>query len=295
VINRLRPLPRRRATLATWLADRLEPGHHIRLEYPPAPRRTNRHGYGKPSHPGLTQLLSQEDGLIAGELGRLMEWEHELAAIPTRAVSPTEPHWDNGFLFGLDGATIYSFLRQRCPSTYLEIGSGNSTLFAARARRDGRLETRLVSIDPAPRREIDRLCDRVLRSPLQDVPLDLFAALEPGDVVLFDGTHRVFTNSDATVFFLEVMPLLPAGVLVGIHDIHLPDDYRPEHYERYYSEQYLLAAYLLAGCPWLRPVLPLWYVHSSPSLHQIVQPLLDRPPLASASRPGSLFWLAVDR
>ena len=44
-------------------------------------------------------------------------------------------------------------------------------------------------------------------------------------MVFFDGSHRTFMNSDATVFFLEVLPTLPAGTLVGIHDIYLPDDY----------------------------------------------------------------------
>lgn len=39
---------------------------------------------------------------------------------------------------------------------------------------------------------------------------------------------------------------LPLGVLVGIHDIDLPWDYRPGWAIRYYNEQYLLAVHLLA-------------------------------------------------
>lgn len=293
----LPPRPYRRASLATWLAQRVEPGYYLRLEYPPAPAPipATRYGYGKPSQPGLAELLAREDKTIAGELCRLMAFEEQLAAIPAEPVGPGEPHWNNGFLFGLDGATIYSFVRQRRPKRYVEIGSGNSTLFAARARRDGDLATRFTSIDPAPRREIDALCETVVRCPLQETPLDIFTGLEAGDVVLFDGTHRVFTNSDAAVFFLDVLPALPSGVLVGIHDIHLPDDYRPEHYERYYSEQYLLACYLLAECPWLRTVLPCWYAESTPELRSIVAPLLQRPNLSSTAGPGVLFWLSVAR
>jgi hypothetical protein len=74
-----------------------------------------------------------------------------------------EPSWVNGWLPGLDGAAIYSFLRERRPSLYLEIGSGNSTLFAARARRDGDLPTAIVSIDPQPREDIDGMCDEIYR------------------------------------------------------------------------------------------------------------------------------------
>ena len=63
-------------------------------------------------------------------------------------------------------------------------------------------------------------------------------------------------NSDATVFFLEILPRLPGGVLVGIHDVFLPYDYPRDYADRYYSEQYLLAAHLIAGNPALEPVLP---------------------------------------
>jgi hypothetical protein len=38
---------------------------------------------------------------------------------------------------------------------------------------------------------------------------------------------------------------LKPGVLIFIHDIFLPYDYRPEWVERWYSEQYLLGVLLL--------------------------------------------------
>ena len=122
---------------------------------------------------------------------------------------------------------IYSFLRSRRPATYLEIGSGNSTKFAARARQDGRLDTKIVSIDPSPRAEVDALCDEVIRSPFELADLSVLDRLVPGDIVFFDGSHRVFMNSDVAAFFLDAVPRLPAGVLIGVHDIYLPDDYEP--------------------------------------------------------------------
>lgn len=48
------------------------------------------------------------------------------------------------------------------------------------------------------------------------------------DVVFLDGSHRVFMNNDASVFFLDGLPRLPPGVLVGVHDIFLPEDYGPD-------------------------------------------------------------------
>jgi hypothetical protein len=45
------------------------------------------------------------------------------------------------------------------PKQYFEIGSGNSTKFARQAIRDHGA-TRIVSIDPSPRAEIDAICGR---------------------------------------------------------------------------------------------------------------------------------------
>jgi len=150
----------------------------------------------------------------------------------------------------------------------------------------------IISIDPHPRREIDAICDRVLRQPFECADLDIFDGVQEGDIVFLDGTHHVFMNSDVVAFFLDVLPELPSGVLVGIHDIHLPDDYRPEHAERYCSEQYMLAAYLLGEPSWMRPVLPCWYVSHHPELgglarSLIPQSLVQARPLAH----GLIFWL----
>jgi hypothetical protein len=254
----------------------------------------SRYGYGRPTHPRLETILWSAEAIFAHELTRLMEFRHALAAIPRIASEPREPHWENGFMFGLDGASLYSFLRRRAPARYVEIGSGNSTLFADRARRDGGLATLLTSIDPFPRTEIDDVCDTSIRAPLQESGLEMFHDLQPGDMVFLDGTHRVFMNSDATVFFLDVLPNLPSGVLVGIHDIHLPGDYPPDQALRYFSEQYLLAAYLLADCPWLRPVLPCRYVATRQKLAEITEPLFAEPNLTTLTEPGLIFWCEID-
>ncbi len=65
--------------------------------------------------------------------------------------------------------------------------------------------------------------------------------------MFLDGSHVALMGSDATVFFLELLPQLPAGVVVGIDDVFLPWDYPPTWNRRMYGEQYLLAAFLLGG------------------------------------------------
>ena len=282
----------RRSRLAHRLAELIAgQGHFISLPHPPTASNEPRYGYGEPSHRRLTAALSRYDDRYEETLRTIGSYAADLRAIPASPTDPLEPHWQNGYLFGLDAPSLYAFIRSRQPQRYFEIGSGNSTLFAGRARRDGALQMEIMSIDPFPRREVDEICDRIMRQPLEESDLSIFSELEAGDVVFMDGTHRVFMNSDATTFFLDVLPDLPAGVLVGIHDIHLPDDYRPEHANSYYSEQYLLAAYLLAECDWITPVLPCWYVSHHPSLGDLAASMFaaDRIPLADPH--GVIFWL----
>jgi hypothetical protein len=286
-------IPRRR-TLATKAANAISTrGHFIRLPHPPSANDGPRYGYGRPPHPRLAELLSRHDSEYIGVLRRLETYTEELLAIPRDETSPSEPHWRNGFLFGLDGVSLYGFTRDRTPRRYIEVGSGNSTLFVDRARRDGDVNMEIVSIDPFPRREIDAICDSIVRQPLESTDLSVFSSLQEGDIVFVDGTHRVFMNSDVTVFFLDVLPELPPGVLVGIHDIHLPDDYRPEHTDRYYSEQYLLAAYLLGESSWMRPVLPCWYASHHPELGDLARSLVP-PADPSEGAHGVIFWLQTE-
>ena len=120
--------------------------------------------------------------------------------------------------------------------------------------------------------------------------MSLFDDLAAGDIVFFDGSHRVFTNSDVTVFFLEVLPRLAPGVLVQVHDIYLPDDYPPALRERYYSEQYLLAAYLLGARGRVEIMLPNAFVTRDAELSTMVERQWDTEALRSLERHGASFW-----
>jgi predicted O-methyltransferase YrrM len=265
----------------------------LALDYPPSAAPGPRWGYGRPPHPALRAAIAAYDATYAASLGKIAGYVDDLARIETSAREPHDPSWINGFLPGLDGAALYAFTRDRRPRRYLEVGSGNSTKFIARAKRDGALATTITSIDPTPRAEINDLCDVVIREPLEATSLEPFAEVEAGDVVFFDGSHRTFMNSDVTVFFLEVLPSLPTGTLVGIHDIHLPDDYPAEWTDRHYSEQYLLAAYLLAAGPWLEPRLAAWYVTAYTTLSECLDPLWSRPAMAGVDRHGGAFWIEI--
>jgi hypothetical protein len=288
-LKRLLPAgPRRR--LSAWLRRKgFKPDAHytIRIEYPTSASNSPRWD----PHPELERIIASGAQTYRRSLETIAEYRDSLLRIQLHAQDPRDPSWANEWLPPLDGAAIYAFIRRRSPALYVEIGSGSSTKFAARARQDGQLETQIVSIDPRPRAEIDELCDRVLRVPLEAADLSVFHELSDGDVLFFDGTHRTFMNSDATVFFLEVLPQLAGGVLVGVHDVFLPYDYPRELADRYYSEQYMLATHLLARNPALEPVLPTFYATRRPGLRSVTDPIWADRRLEGVERDGHAFWL----
>jgi Methyltransferase domain len=267
-------------------------GQVIGLSYPVRPRV--RYGYGAPPHARLAALLAKEEDRYREHIRGILALLPYLARIASRAQSPTEPFWINEWMPALDAAAIYGFLAARNPRIYLEIGSGMSTKFARRAIRDHGLRTKILSIDPMPRSEIDALCDDVIRQPLQDMEQTRLTSLTVEDMVFFDGSHCCFQNSDATVFFTEILPAMAPGILIGVHDIFLPNDYPEGWLARYYSEQYLLACYLLAGDA-LSVELPAYYCTLKPELHGILDPLWKNPALAGAEHAGGAFWFTTGR
>lgn len=291
------PKLRRRVLADRFLkgAERLTNSTYLELEYPPAADDAPRFGWGKPAHTRLTEILAAGNTRYADVLREFLSVEGDLLRIG-REPTELDPGWIQHppWMLALDGVSLYGFVRSRTPRTYLEIGSGNSTKFVARARRDGGLQTQITSIDPHPRAEIDQLCDRIIRAPLESADLAVFESLKPGDVVFFDGSHRAFMNSDAVVFFTEILPSLPPGVLVGVHDILLPWDYPPKWGSRYYSEQYLLACYLLAESSLVTPVLPCHYVSLTPALSEILAPLWAKDQMRGVDTRGFTCWLQTN-
>lgn len=263
------------------------------LDYPPSYDYRPRWGYIHPTNQASVKLFEKNRAGYATlfeDIGVLMPM---LAAIRPdySADQPIEPFWKNDWLTALEAALLYTLMVKCSPQTYLEVGSGNTTLFAARAKRDHGLSTRLISIDPEPRREIDEVCDLTIRQGLETVDLSLFSELVPGDIVLIDSSHRVFMNSDVTVFMLDVLPILKPGVLVHFHDIYLPYDYPPEWSNRYYSEQYALGAWLLGAADRVEIIMPTRYMSRSSEVQRILEPVLkDWPYSIDEWFSGTSIW-----
>jgi hypothetical protein len=278
-------------TSVLYNLPRLAKGYQpIFLDYPV--KAVPRYGFGKPAHPELSTILSARDENYRATLSSFLQFSDYLLKISLREPkTSTKPSWINRWLEGLDTLALYGFVAGRKPAMYLEVGSGYSTKVVRRAIKDQGLPTKLVSIDPQPRAEINDLCDRVIRQPLENCDLSIINELKAGDIFFLDGSHRSFMNSDVTVFFLEILPRLKPGVIVHIHDIYLPMDYPPDRSHWYYSEQYLLAAGLLAGHKNYEVLLPNFYIASTPGVAGVLTDFWRQPQLAGVAQSGCSFWL----
>ena len=203
------------------------------------------------------------------------------------------PQWNNGFLPGLDMVVLYSMLCEYKPAKYIEVGSGNSTKVAYKAKEDHQISMEIISIDPMPRAEIDRLADQVLRLPFENTEYKVEEHLEAGDVLFIDNSHRILPNSDAMVFFLETLPRLKPDVIVHIHDIYLPYDYPQFMCDRFYTEQYGLAMYLLANPQRFEVLMPNFFISEDQELAATIAPIWDHPNLDGVERHGGSFWLRI--
>jgi predicted O-methyltransferase YrrM len=157
----------------------------------------------------------------------------------------------NAYFTSPDVEVLYSVVRESKPARVVEVGSGHSSRVIRQAIRDGQLSTRLISIDPEPREEVCGVADQVYRTAVEGLEgSDLFRSFQAGDILFIDSSHVVKTGNDVVVLYLILLPSLPPGVLIHIHDVFLPYDYPSDWVlkERFgWNEQYLVQALLMAG------------------------------------------------
>lgn len=253
------------------------------------------HGYNGLGHPQLMLLLNKQSAEYSERLSQFAKFIDTLQQIPVHSPESDElvPHFDNFFFPPMDSISLYCMLAVNKPAKFIEIGSGFSTKFARKAIQDCHLNTELISIDPQPRTEIDKICDKIIRKPLEDVSDEILKDIKSGDFLFYDGSHRSFMNSDVTVFFLDILPNLPKGVFVQIHDIFLPYDY-PEAWKTWmYNEQYLLAAFLLAGGNKFKILLPNAYITSKNEIKSKISPISEKIGIPLEKIHGGSFWLST--
>lgn len=212
---------------------------------------------------------------------------HADALLAIGQAEPPAPRWTQDWFPRLDAAVAYAMVRRCRPGRIVEIGSGHSTRFLARAIKDGGLTTRLTAIDPAPRAALGGLAIEWVSQPVQAAGHAPFAGLGAGDMVFIDSSHVMMPGSDVDHLVNRVLPMLASGVLVHVHDVFLPDAYPEAWTWRGYNEQQGILPLLTGGGYGI-----LFASHYALTRHPaaIGQGVLGRLPLKEGARESSL-WL----
>ena len=228
---------------------------------------------------------------LAGELaadlasGGLDLVEHEQPADGPR-------YWlDNPAYAHGDGVVLHLMLRHLRPRRIVEVGSGYSSALILDTCDGWLPDTEVTFVEPYPElvegllRDGDEQRVTIHRAPLQDVDPGIVTALGRGDVLFVDSTHVAKAGSDVNHLFFEVLPRLPVGVWVHLHDIFFPFEY-PDAWVREgraWHEAYLLRAFLTHSqafaIRWFQDFL--WTRH---------RPVLEALPWV-ATNPGANIWI----
>ena len=196
-----------------------------------------------------------------------------------------------------DAIFLYSFLRQTKPSKIIEVGSGFSSAvildtvdrFFAVAPEITFVEPEPVRLDRLLRNE-DRKTARILKQQVQDVPLDVFRSLGPGDLLFIDSSHVLKCGSDLQFILFEVLPQLPVGIYVHFHDVFASFEYPERWLLRgfYWNEAYFLRAFLTNNNAWEI------YFFNNYVRQRFEKFLEEKMPLCLKDIGGSLYLKRVD-
>ena len=144
----------------------------------------------------------------------------------------------NGWFEAGDLELYYAVIRTLKPKRIVEVGSGFSTHAAveACAKNGG---GQITCIDPQPRTDLPAEV-RLLKMPVEEAPLSVFAELESGDLVFIDSSH----TAEETLYHCLLLDALPSGVVVQHHDCVYP------HTARFPEETLLMHYYRLRQSSW---------------------------------------------
>jgi hypothetical protein len=197
---------------------------------------------------GIDMNNSVQLDLLQKQFPKFRDEYEEFPTKPTEG--QTQFYLNNGLFDGTDALVAYCMVRHFQPQSIVEIGGGFSSLLLGQALAKNNNNANLICVEPFPQHFLRQGFPglrSLMKKKVQDIDLDFFSQLNPGDILFIDSSHTVKIGGDVNYLFLEVLPRLKPGVIVHVHDIFLPFEYRrdwvmEEH--RFWTEQYLLQAFL---------------------------------------------------
>lgn len=203
--------------------------------------------------PGIDWNVREQLALL-----KELNFAGELTAWSQPRTHALEFRFDNGSFESGDAEFLYQFVRLKKPKVLIEIGSGNSTLvvrqaISANMKAEAGYSCRHICIEPYEFPWLDELGIEIIRRRVEKLDLTIFRELSAGDILFIDSSHVIRPNGDVLTEYLQILPTLPPGVVVHIHDVFSPRDYLDEWIvdrKLLWNEQYLLECMLSAGGGW---------------------------------------------
>lgn len=193
--------------------------------------------------PDVDLIRRRTENLITSEAARLydylLHWE-KLYSIESQ-------------MFVLaDAIALWGLIANLKPKRIIEVGSGHSTALMLDAKHFYGLDLCVTCIEPFPSRLQKALGSHIsevnlLVEPIQEVRREVFDSLDVGDLLFVDSSHVSKAGSDVNHLLFNVIPNLPRGCYVHIHDIFKGFEYPEEWLRagRSWNEAYLLRAFLM--------------------------------------------------
>ncbi len=160
---------------------------------------------------------------------------------------PGRDYLHNGGYPTPDAEVYAAMILDYRPRNIIEIGGGFSTIIARKMITQLGAECGLLVIDPEPRTDIEEVADSILYSLVEDVDPSRLP-LGERTLVFVDSSHVTRPGGDIPFLYNRLLPALPSGTLVHVHDVYIPYEYPWDCRKWLFSEQYVLQA-LLAHSP----------------------------------------------
>jgi len=196
----------------------------------------------------------------------------------------------NGYYPTPDAELFAAYIADFRPTRIIEIGSGYSTLIANHALRHQNHDCEIRVVDPEPRRDVAGYASHIEFEMVRNSSLANGKLLADAQrtILFIDSSHVTKLDGDIPFLYCQLLPMLPPGVLVHVHDIFTPFDYPTNYGWRFYTEQYVLQA-LLAHNP---KMLVRFSTHAMSRLHPAAMQKAFGPQVGIDPRFfGASFWM----
>lgn len=135
--------------------------------------------------------------------------------------SSSRYRYGNPSLSPADTIGLHCMLRIIKPKNMIEVGSGYTSAVTLDTNENYfNNKINLTFIEPYPEllKSLLKNTDQInlMKSNLQDIPLETFDRLNSGDILFIDSTHVSKIGSDVNYLFFEILPRLKRGIYISM-------------------------------------------------------------------------------